>query len=58
MTSKENNEATVEFLEKNNYFGYNRKNVIIFIQGELPAIDTKGKLLLNKDMLIKEAADR
>ena len=57
MTSKENNEQTVEFLEKNNYFGYNKDDVIIFTQSELPLVDTEGKLLINKDMKIKEASD-
>ena len=57
MTSKENNKQTVEFLEKNNYFGYNKDDVIIFTQSELPLVDTEGKLLINKDMKIKEASD-
>ena len=37
MTSKENNKQTVEFLEKNNYFGYDKKFVTIFTQSELPS---------------------
>ncbi len=57
MTSKENNKETVEFLEKNNYFGYPKKAVTIFTQSELPLVDTEGKLLINKDMKIKEASD-
>ena len=57
MTSKENNTATVEFLEKNNYFGYPKENVIIFKQSELPLVDVNGKLLISKDMKIKEASD-
>ena len=57
MTSRENNKQTVEFLEKNNYFGYNKNDVIIFTQSELPLVDTEGKLLINKDMKIKEASD-
>ena len=57
MTSKENNKQTVEFLEKNNYFGYNKDDVIIFTQSELPLVDTEGKLLINKYMKIKEASD-
>ncbi len=57
MTSKENNKQTVEFLKKNNYFGYNKDDVIIFTQSELPLVDTEGKLLINKDMKIKEASD-
>ena len=57
MTSKENNTETVEFLEKNNYFGYEKESVIIFEQGELPLIDLEGKLLIGKDGKIKEASD-
>lgn len=57
MTSKENNEATYDFLEKNNYFGYGKEDVILFEQGELPLINTEGKLLINKNGLIKEASD-
>lgn len=57
MTSKENHEETVTFLEKNNYFGYDRENVTIFTQSEIPLIDTKGKLLINKEYKIKEASD-
>lgn len=57
MTSKENNQETVEFLEKHNYFGYPKEAVTIFTQSELPLVDTEGKLLINKDMKIKEASD-
>ena len=57
MTSKENNKQTVEFLEKNSYFGYDKKNVIIFTQSELPLINKEGKLLINKQNKIKEASD-
>ena len=57
MTSKENNKQTIEFLEKNNYFGYPKEEVNIFTQSELPLVDTKGKLLISKEMKIKEASD-
>ena len=57
MTSKENNKMTEEFLEKNNYFGYDKKYVTIFMQGELPLVNTEGKLLISKEMKIKEASD-
>lgn len=57
MTSKENNKATVEFLEEKNYFGYPKENIFIFEQGELPLITEQGKLLLNKQGLIKEASN-
>ena len=57
MTSKENNEQTLEFLEKNNYFGYDKNNVMLFEQGELPLVDLDGKMLINKELKIKEASD-
>ena len=58
MTSRENNKATLEFFEKHKFFGYqNNKNIFFFIQGELPMIDTEGKILIGEDGLIKEAAD-
>ena len=56
MTSRENNNETVEFFKKNKYFGY-EKNIYFFIQGQLPMIDTEGKILIGEDGLIKEAAD-
>lgn len=57
MTSRENNEETVSFLEKNNYFGYDPNYVTIFTQSELPLVDEQGKLLIGKDLKIKEASD-
>ena len=58
MTSRENNKETMEFFEKNRYFGYQKdRNLFFFIQGELPMVDTEGKILIGEDGLIKEAAD-
>lgn len=57
MTSKENNLDTLNFLEKNNYFGYPKDHVTLFIQGKLPLISAEGKLLIDKNMQIKEASD-
>ncbi len=57
MTSKANNEETQKFLEKHNYFGYDKKSVKLFTQSELPLLDTEGKVLIGKDMKIKEASD-
>ena len=57
MTSRENNEETVLFLEKNNYFGYDKNFVKIFMQSELPIVDVNGKLMMGKDYKIKEASD-
>ena len=57
MTSKENNDDTVKFFEDKNYFGYNKKDITFFKQGQLPMISKDGKILLDKDGFIKEAAD-
>lgn len=57
MTSKENNEETIKFMEKHNYFGYDKSSVRFFTQSELPLLDVNGKLLIGKDKKIKEASD-
>ena len=57
MTSRENNSQTIEFFEENNYFNYPKDAIKFFIQGELPMIDTNGKVLLTEEGIIKEAAD-
>lgn len=57
MTSKENHEDTIKFMEEKQYFGYNKEKIKFFTQGELPLVDTNGKLVLGKDKKIKEAAD-
>ena len=57
MTSRENNDATVKFFETNNYFGYPKNSVKFFKQGELPMIDTDGKILLDENGMVKEASN-
>ena len=58
MTSRENNKDTLKFFEANRYFGFKKdKNIFFFMQGELPMIDTEGKILRGEDGLIKLAAD-
>lgn len=58
MTSRENNEETINFFEKHKFFGYQKdKNIFFFVQGELPMVDTEGKILIGEDGLIKQAAD-
>ena len=58
MTSRENNKDTVEFFDKHKYFGYQKnKNIFFFEQGELPMMDTEGKILIGEDGLVKLAAD-
>ena len=57
MTSNENNDDTIDFLEENNYFGYPKEYVYIFEQAKLPLLNEQGKLLIGKDGLIKEASN-
>lgn len=57
MTSRENNNATEKFFEKNDFFGLPYEDVKFFKQGELPMLDTNGKLILDETGLIKLAAD-
>ena len=57
MTSRQNNEDTINFFEKNNYFGYSKENIYFFKQGELPVLNDQGKLMLNKEGNINTAAD-
>ena len=57
MTSRENNNATEKFFEKNDFFGLPYEDVKFFKQGELPMLDTNGKLMLDETGLIKLAAD-
>ena len=54
MTSTENNDATIEFFEKNNYFDYPKEAVKFFIQDEIPMLDKNGKILLTEEGLIKQ----
>ena len=57
MTSEENNQETISFFEKNNYFNYPKEKIFFFKQGELPILNKEGKLLLNKEGMLNEAAD-
>ena len=57
MTSEENNDQTLAFLEEHSFFGYPKEKVKLFKQGKAPLISTEGKLLIGKDKLIKEASD-
>ncbi len=57
MTSQENHQETVDFLEEKQYFGYPKEAVTFFIQGEMPLINQEGKLLLDENGMIKQASD-
>lgn len=57
MTSKENNAATIQFFEEHNYFGYPKEAVKFFKQGQLPMVALNGKILMEENGLVKEAAN-
>jgi len=46
MTSPINNESTIEFFQKHNYFGLAKENIQFFSQGTMPAVDAQGGNLL------------
>ena len=48
MTSQKNNEETVSFFQKHNYFGYDAEHIHFFIQEMAPAVGYDGKLLLEE----------
>lgn len=48
MTSVTNHNETVTFFEQNGYWGLNPNDVMFFKQEMLPAIDKKGKLILEE----------
>ncbi len=48
MTSQANHDATESFFKKHNYFGMDPKDVLLFPQAMIPAIDRDGKLLLEE----------
>ena len=57
MTSRENNQDTIDFFKANNYFGYPKEDIIFFKQSEIPMLDVNGKILLENKYTIREAAD-
>lgn len=57
MTSNENNNDTISFLEQNNYFGYKKEYIYIFKQDELPLLSKEGKIFINEDRTIKKASN-
>jgi UDP-N-acetylglucosamine/UDP-N-acetylgalactosamine diphosphorylase len=53
MTSGPTRKPTEEFFEKNNYFGLDKSNVMIFEQGILPCISNDGKILLENKSKVR-----
>lgn len=57
MTSEENDSSIRKFMKENNYFGYDKNYIQYFKQGELPLIDTDGKILIDEKFNIKSASN-
>lgn len=48
MTSEKNNDDTIDFFEKMNYFGYKKEYVDFFVQEMAPSCDYNGKIYLEE----------
>lgn len=57
MTSTSNYFDTISFFEANNFFNYNRNNIMFFTQGNMPIIDVNGKLVLSEIYKINLASN-
>lgn len=58
MTSRSNRKDTVDFYEKNNFFGYPKSEINYFFnQSELPMLDEEGKIIIDEKGFIKEGPD-
>lgn len=57
MTSVENNQDTIEFFEKMNYFNYPKEYIKFFVQAEEPLVNKSGKLLIGENNIIKFASN-
>ena len=57
MTSRENNEETINFFKEKEYFGYPKEKITFFVQGELPLIGEDEQFLLDKEGKIQFASD-
>ncbi len=54
MTSPPTHNETISFLTENNWFGIDEKDVRVFCQGTMPAVDENGKVLLeSKDSIFR-----
>lgn len=57
MTSEHTKESTRQFFDKNDYFGLEKDNVILFEQFMLPCLTKDGKVILDEKHKISKAPD-
>ncbi len=57
MTSKANHQETEDFFKEHQYFDYEDGVKMFFNQNELPMLDENGKIIIDENNLIKEAAN-
>lgn len=57
LTSEINNDATVAAFKANDYFGLSKESVHFIVQGLVPAVDKKGKILLSEKGVIAMTPD-
>ncbi len=57
MTSEQNHEQTVAFFTENHYFGLKIDQLSFFMQGSLPLLDEKGRVILTLSGEVVEAPD-
>ena len=55
MTSEKNHKDTVDFFEKKEYFGYERKYVYFFMQKMAPSVSYDGKILMEEKYKISSS---
>ena len=55
MTSEHTKEATENFFMKNDYFGLQKENIVLFEQGLLPCFAFDGKIILDSKSKVAQA---
>ena len=57
MTSLNNNDETIKYFEKNNYFNYPKNKIKFFTQTEIPILDKEGNCILKDKYNILKASN-